>query len=125
MTDQSLIRVAIGGGHWLDWAGIAAILADLPGFEVVPPAADPPPRVFLWDTTGAPSEFPTPMEGAALLLLVTDDAYASFPTGVDGLFSKDEPPEALGVAIRQVARGQQYLSPALAISILRQQSQDM
>ena len=33
--------------------------------------------------------------------------------------SRDEPPAALGVAIRQVARGEQYLSPTLAIAILQ------
>ncbi len=30
----------------------------------------------------------------------------------------DETPEALGAAIRQVARGEQYLSPSLALALL-------
>jgi DNA-binding NarL/FixJ family response regulator len=42
---------------------------------------------------------------------------------VSGLFANDEVPAALGVAIRQVARGEQYLSPSLALALLRQQQE--
>ncbi|MDT8304926.1 MAG: response regulator transcription factor [Anaerolineae bacterium] len=39
-----------------------------------------------------------------------------------GLFARDETPQTLGVAIRQVARGQEYLSPSLAIALLEGQA---
>jgi DNA-binding NarL/FixJ family response regulator len=54
----------------------------------------------------------------AILLIVGEIESPILPPGVAGLFSKDEKPEALGVAIRQIARGDQYLSPSLALALL-------
>jgi len=56
---------------------------------------------------------------AVLLLAENAEAY-SLPDTVKGLISKDETPEALGVAIHQISRGEQYLSPSLATAILEQ-----
>jgi DNA-binding NarL/FixJ family response regulator len=52
------------------------------------------------------------------LLLTEDAGFESLPESVTGLLSRDESPDALGIAIRQVARGEQYLSPSLAVAIL-------
>jgi DNA-binding NarL/FixJ family response regulator len=41
------------------------------------------------------------------------------PVDVVGIFAKDETPAALGIAIRQISRGQQYLSPQVALALLR------
>jgi DNA-binding NarL/FixJ family response regulator len=43
------------------------------------------------------------------------------PLGAAGLFSRKEAPASLGVAVRQVVRGQEYLSPSLALALLEQQ----
>ena len=63
------------------------------------------------------SHLPPILPETALLLLVQDQIPTALPPGAVGLFSKDEAPEALGVAIRQVARGEAYLSPALALAL--------
>lgn len=117
------IRVAIGGGNAIERAGLAALLNSYPGIDVVLLDHHEPPNVFVWDAGSDLSRLPNFLPDLFLLVLVDKVEVASFPPGVMGLISKDESPEALGVAIRQVARGQQYLSPSLAFSILRQQSQ--
>ncbi len=117
---QEITPVAIGGGYPLDRAGLRALVASLPGLHEVPLDAHPPPRVLVWDAgpgdlTGLPGLEP----GTAFLLLITGDECPDLPSGVAGLFSKSETPEALAAAIRQVARGQQYLSPSLALALLQ------
>ncbi len=52
------------------------------------------------------------------MLLTEDAGFELLPETVTGLLSRDEPPAALGIAIRQVARREQYLSPSLATAIL-------
>lgn len=116
----------MGGGLPLDMAGLASIVGGLPGLRYVSSDADPPPQVLVWDArnfnlTNLPPQTPL----TAVLLLIADEEVRDFPPGVAGLFSKRETPEALGAAIRQVARGEQYLSPSLAFSILKHKQAEM
>jgi DNA-binding NarL/FixJ family response regulator len=114
-----LITVSVAGGRELDRAGLEALITGLPGLRVVPINKKPPAQVLIWiggTKTNGPS-FVAP--GTAVLLLTEDAEFESLPETITGLFSKDEPPAALGIAIRQVARGEQYLSPSLATAILQ------
>jgi DNA-binding CsgD family transcriptional regulator len=113
-----VITVSIAGGRELDRAGLEALIMSFPGVRVVPIDKKPLPQVLVWiggTKTNGPS-FVAP--GTAVLLLAEDAEFESLPETVTGLFSRDEPPAALGIAIRQVARGEQYLSPSLATAIL-------
>ncbi len=116
---QPPIAVAVGGGRALDRAALTALLASLPGLRVIPLESDPPPRVLVWEAdSGGPGQSPPHAPETAILLLVGNPERPTLPSGVASLFSKDESPEALSVAIRQVARGQQYISPLLALALL-------
>ena len=114
------ISVAVGGGQELDRAGLVALIASLPGLRVVPLEQQPPPQVLVWEVHEGAEGLPSPSSDTAILLLTEDADYESLPERVNGLLSKGEPPVSLGIAIRQVARGEQYLSPAIAIAILQQ-----
>jgi DNA-binding NarL/FixJ family response regulator len=113
------ITVAIGGRHELDRAGLAALVASLPGLRVVPLDKNPPPQVLVWETETGADGLPSVRPDTAILLLTGERGYESLPKTVAGLLSRDEPPAALGIAIRQVARGEQYMSPSLAVAILQ------
>lgn len=116
---QPPIAVAVVGGRALDRAALTALLASLPGLRVIPLESDPPPRVLVWEAdSGGPGQSPPHAPETAILLLVGNPERLTLPPGVASLFSKDESPEALSVAIRQVARGQQYISPLLALALL-------
>lgn len=118
---QSLVTVGVGGGLPLDMAGLALIIESLPGLLSVSPDANPPPQVLVWDARNRDLiDLPPLSPQTAVLLLIADEEIRDIPQGIAGLFSKRETPIALGVAIRQVARGQQYLSPSLALAILKQ-----
>ncbi len=112
------IRVAVYGRTPLDEAAWAALLATLPGLQVVAHTAVPPPHVLLCQL---PDELPPRAPVTAVLLLLDNAENLALPPGITGLFAKDETPAALSVAIRQVARGEEYLSPSLALALLRQQ----
>lgn len=113
------ILVAVGGGHKLDRAGLSALISSLPGLRVIPLDQNLPPQVMVWIADSNAGELPTIQPDTALLLLTENTNYESLPETVTGLLSRDESPAALGVAIRQVARGEQYISPSLAIAILQ------
>lgn len=113
------ITVSVGGGHELDRAGLTALIASLPGLRVVPLEQQPPSQVLVWEAQEGVERLPSHSPDTAILLLTEDADYESLPERVNGLLSKDEPPASLGIAIRQVARGEQYLSPAIAIAILQ------
>lgn len=114
------INVSVGGGHELDRAGLSALIAGLPGLRAVPLNSNPPPQVLVWDARTDLNELPSVSRDTAILLLIEENAeFDPLPETVTGLLSRDEPPAALGVAIRQVARGEQYLSPSLAIGVLQ------
>ena len=120
------ITVSIGGGHELDRAGLSALIASLPGLHVVPIENNPSPQVLLWAVGTDRTELPFIKPPTKILLLTESAAEDSLPDTVHGLFSRDESPSALAAAIRQVGRGEQYLSPALATAILQKhQSQLM
>ncbi|HEX5942746.1 MAG TPA: response regulator transcription factor [Anaerolineales bacterium] len=112
------ITVAVGGGRALDRAGLAALLASLPGFHVVPQDNDPPPQVLVWATCADSMELPLLKSRTKLLLLTESTTEDSLPGAVHGLFSREETTSALAIAIRQIARGEQYLSPTLATAII-------
>ncbi len=113
------ISVSVGGGHELDRAGLSALIAGLPGLRAVSLNSNPPPQVLIWVARTDANDLPSVSRDTALLLLTEDAAFDSLPETVTGLLSRDEPPAALGIAIRQVARGEQYLSPSLAIGVLQ------
>jgi len=113
------IRVSVGGGRELDRAGLAALIASLPGLRVVPIEKNPPPQVLVWITTRDTDQYPAVQTDTAILLLTEGAAYESLPETITGLLSKDESPATLGIAIRQVARGEQYLSSSLVTAILQ------
>ena len=116
---RAKITVSIGGGLEIDRAGLAALIASLPGLRVVPLNANPPPQVLVWVAQADADDLPPVLPDTAILLLAEGADYESLPEIVTGLLSRDEPPAALGIAIRQVARGEQYLSPSLAVAILQ------
>lgn len=114
-----VITVSIGGGHELERAGLAALAACLPGLRVVLLEKQPQPQVLIWLVGNDPMEIIREDSGTSLLLITEHADFEPFPESVLGLFSRDESPAALGIAIRQVARGEQYLSPSLAGEILQ------
>ncbi len=113
------ITVSVGGGHELGRAGLAALVASLPGLRVVPLDKNPPPQVLVWEAGPNSDSLPSVRSDTCILLLTDEADYESLPETITGLLSKDEPPAALGIAIRQVARGEQYISPSLALAILQ------
>lgn len=117
---RSSITVSVAGGHELDRAGLEALITNLPGLRVVPLDKSPHPQVLVWikDRKSNDPSFVAP--GTAVLLITDDVELGLLPETITGLFSKDEPPAAMGIAIRQVARGEQYLSPSLAAAILEE-----
>ena len=112
-----VITVSVDGGYQLDRAGLEALISSLPGLRVVPMDQEPQVLVYL-KGAGTSNLLPT-TSGAAVLMLVEDADLESLPAAVPGLFSRNESLTALGTAIRQVARGEQYLSPSLAAMILK------
>jgi DNA-binding NarL/FixJ family response regulator len=125
---KPLITVSVSGGLLLDRAGLEALLEQLPGLCVVALDSDPPPQVLIWNPApGTNQDLPDLPPGTALLILVPDEKPPALPAiagvgAVVGLFSKSESPQALSIAIRQMARGEAYLSPSLALA-QRQQGQ--
>ncbi len=116
---QPLITVAVGAHYPLDQMALTALITGLPGLRVIPLESDPPPQVLVWEAgSGDLTRSPHPTRETALLLIVGSPERPALPPGVTVLFSKEEAPESLGVAIRQVARGEQYLSPSLALALL-------
>lgn len=122
---QQLITVAVDGKHPLYRAALEALIADSPGLRVVAPGSLPSPQVLVWDAgSDELVNLPSLMANSAVLLLIEEQECQAMPAGVAGLFSKEESPEALGIAIRQVARGEQYLSINLALAMLRNHEHD-
>ncbi len=113
------ITVSVGGARELDRAALTALIASLPGLRVVPLDKTPPPQVLVWEVRGDNADLSSVSSDTAILILTEDVGFDSIPETVTGLMSRDESPAALGIAIRQVARGEQYLSPSLATAILQ------
>ncbi len=120
---QSEITVAVGGGQSLEQAGLSALITSLPGLRVVASDNLPAPQVLVWISSTNTGTFSPPDTETAVLLLTDSAEDQSLPEKVSGLFSKDESPSSLGIAIRQVARGEQYISPSLAVMIIQSRQQ--
>ena len=116
-----IITVSVGGGLEMDRAALSALIASLPGLRVV--SLQEKPQVLVWDTRLSAYDLPLVSSDTAVLLLTEDAGFDSLPETVAGLLSRDEPPAALGIAIRQVARSEQYISPSLAV-VIRQKRQE-
>jgi DNA-binding NarL/FixJ family response regulator len=127
---QQYITVRVICRFELDQAGLEALIARLPGLTILTFDTIDPPQVLVYDYGNSGSiDLPERSPQTALLLLVPGDEPPDLPPeasrGILGLFSKNETAEALSIAIRQLARGEAYLSPALALSLLhRKQSQE-
>jgi DNA-binding NarL/FixJ family response regulator len=117
------ITVSIGGGRELERAGLTALVANLPGLRVVSIEKDPAPQVFLWVNCPVTGELPSVSPDTKIVLLTEHVADETLPETVTGLFSRDESVSALGIAIRQVARGEQYLSPSLATALFQKRAE--
>lgn len=119
---QQEITVSLGGGYPLDRAGLANLVESFPGLMVIPFDAKMLPRVLLWIVNNnQPIDLPPVQENTVVMLLLEDFDFQSYPENTSGLFSKEESPSALAAAIRQVARGEQYISPSLALAYLKSQ----
>jgi DNA-binding NarL/FixJ family response regulator len=129
------IRVILADDHTLLRAGIRALLEYLPGVEVVAEAADGlkalelalalRPDVILMDIAmpglsgleaAARLKQDDPEIKVLILSMHEDDAYVrrAILLGAAGYLLKDSDTEELGLAIRAVARGETYLSPAVS-----------
>ena len=118
------VRVAVHSPRPLDQGALEALVGSLPGLEVVGAGATPPPDVLLWDPVpGQEKSLPAHGDATTVLILTEEVETMALAPGAAGLFSREEVPASLGVAIRQVARGQEYLSPSLALALLRQQQE--
>lgn len=121
---QTFIHVSVLCKFALDQAGLQAVLASLPaGLQVTPFDATQPPQVLVFDVESVENLPLTnlPLSTALLMLIAGDDVpELPFEIGhrVIGLFSKREVPEALSIAVRQLVRGEAYLSPSLALSLI-------
>jgi DNA-binding CsgD family transcriptional regulator len=117
---QQEITVSLSGGYPLDQASLTKLIESFPGITVVPNDAALSPDVLIWLATERQTIDLSSIQGStAVLLLVETPYFESLPENVNGLFSKEESPGALAAAIRQVARGEQYLSPPLALAFLK------
>lgn len=118
------VRVAVHSPRPLDQGALEALVGSLPGLEVVPAGITPPPDVLLWDPApGQEESLPAHRKATAVLILTEEAEILTLAPGAAGLFSREEAPASLGVAIRQVARGQEYLSPSVALALLQQQQE--
>jgi DNA-binding NarL/FixJ family response regulator len=129
------IRVILADDHTLLRAGIRALLEYLPGVEVVAEAADGlkalelalalRPDVILMDIAmpglsgleaAARLKQDDPEIKVLILSMHEDDAYVrrAILLGAAGYLLKDSDTEELGLAVRAVARGETYLSPAVS-----------
>lgn len=123
--ERSLIRVAVRCQTALDQGALEALVSSLPGLQLVSLEAEPPPAVLLWETPREQStKVPDHDQATALLFLTEDVGSLQQRPQAAGLFSRQEGPASLGVAIRQVARGQEYLSPSLALALLQRREEE-
>lgn len=121
MMALQTIHISIGG-YALEQDVLKAALSKFPDFKIIPLDNFSKTEVLIWDINKSQSvEFPVIQPKAFVILLLGDLNFQSLPKNVSGLFSKQESLEALATAIRQVARGEQYISPPLALAYLESQ----
>lgn len=133
-------RVVIADDHPVVRAGLAALLATDPTFEVVGEAASPSaavaaarelaPDVVLMDLqfgaaeTGADAtRVIRALDPAPAVLVLTNydsdaDILAAIEAGANGYLLKDAPPDELLAAVRAAAAGESALAPAIAGRLL-------
>jgi DNA-binding NarL/FixJ family response regulator len=130
------IRVAIADDHPLVRAGLRQVLAEDPSLSVVGEAADgdetvsmvrdTDPDVLLLDITMPGAPFPGLLRllrtafPQVQVLVVTMHAEEQFAVralkeGVAGYLTKDQPPQEVIAAIKQIAAGGRYLTSSLAL----------
>lgn len=129
------MRVLLADDHHLVRAGLRALLAELPDVEVVAEAGDGAeavqlagqhhPDIALLDISMPrlgglaalhPMQRAAPATRVLLLSMHDDDAYVTeaIHSGAAGYLMKDCAVEELALALRAVARGDCYLSPAIS-----------
>lgn len=132
---MSKIRIVLADDHNLLRAGIRALLEDLQGIEVVAEAADGRealklvelhrPDIILMDIAmpglsgldvAARLQREQSEVKVIILTMHKDEAYVrrAILAGASGYLVKDSDTEELGLALRAVARGETYLSPAVS-----------
>ncbi|APF33936.1 DNA-binding response regulator [Microbacterium sp. AISO3] len=142
-----MIRLLIADDHPIVRAGLAGLLADEPGFEVIAEAADGDeavrlaaearPDVILMDLrmpvldgVAATARIVAARDAAAgprVLILTTyesdDQILAAIEAGASGYLLKAAPREEIVAGIRSVAAGQSALSPAVAVRLVERMRQ--
>lgn len=129
------LRIVLADDHTLVRAGIRALLAGIPGAEVVGEAEDAPQAIELADALAPDVMLIDISMGATSGLQVLDAVRARHPAaqciilsmhaegeyvaqalraGAAGYLLKDAAPAELEIALRAVARGETYLSPAVS-----------
>jgi DNA-binding NarL/FixJ family response regulator len=133
------IRVILADDHTLLRAGLRSLLEELPGIEVVAEAADGRqalalveahrPDVVMLDIAmphlsgldvAARLRREQPEARVLILSMHKDEAYVrrAILAGAVGYLLKDSDTEELGLALRAVARGETYLSPAVSTHLV-------
>ncbi|MFS0714252.1 response regulator transcription factor [Microbacterium sp. 2P01SA-2] len=142
-----MIRLLIADDHPVVRSGLAGLLADEPGFDVIAEAADGAeavrltaelrPDVILMDLrmpmldgVAATARIVAAREGSSgprVLILTTyesdDQILAAIEAGASGYLLKAAPREEIVAGIRSVAAGQTALSPAVAVRLVERMRQ--
>ncbi|RKE63885.1 response regulator transcription factor [Microbacterium sp. AG238] len=142
-----MIRLLIADDHPIVRSGLAGLLADEPGFDVIAEAADggeavrlageTRPDVVLMDLrmpvldgVAATARIVAARDGGAgqrVLILTTyesdDQILAAIEAGASGYLLKAAPREEIVAGIRSVAAGQTALSPAVAVRLVERMRQ--
>ena len=137
---RGTIRVALAEDHGMVRAGIARLIEDLPGVELVGVAEDgqeavelvhtSAPDVLLLDITmprlgglGVLSRLTAECPGTRVIMLSMHDneeyVARALQEGAAGYLLKDSDLAELGLAIRAVVRGGSYLTPAVSRHVIR------
>jgi NarL family two-component system response regulator LiaR len=141
MTQEQPIRILIADDHLVVREGVGAIIALEPDMELVGKAADGVeaislakavhPDVILLDMVMPRQDglatihllrSETPNARILVLTSFADDerVFLAIKAGALGYLLKDAPREQLLAAIRDVARGQAFLQPDIAMSLIRE-----
>lgn len=115
-------RVAVVAYYPIEQVALEALISLVPGFQLVPVTAEPPPHVLVWDPEPEDhSQMPLhAAETAVLALIGKEEKLTSLPH-TEGLFAKSETMTAFIIAVQQLSQGKQYVSPLL-LPVLQQQT---
>lgn len=133
------IRVLLADDHALFRRGVAELLRDQPGFQLVGEVGSGPgavdlakrsePDVVLLDIhmprgSGLDAVAPLRESGGVKILMLTvsdkdQDLIAAIKAGADGYLLKNAEPRQLFRAIRRVAAGKSVLSPEITAKVMR------